>query len=661
MSKFRSLPLAGSALLLIAQTAPAASVTATEDEEMREVIVTTRSLETTTPLELSKLGFDVSFISGEQVKRQGFVDVGQALEMLVPGAFIAAQAGAFSYLNLSLQGSRTGDVLWTVDGVRINNRLYNGTSPADTLPSSMIERMEVLKGGHGLLYGTQATAGVINVVTRAFSDTTGGAVSMGADSRSGVHVNGYARGALGRNQFVAWASKDETDGYSLYDNYQPDSTTKDRGYDVNSFGLKYGFSFTDDLRLTLQGVHTEAALDYPNPAYSDVNDRNEEIISGRLDYTPGDRVSLFLKGYYHDWDTDYYEVGYPEDAAFWGYKDYGASASAQLGVTRGLQTVVGFDFQKFSGRDEELLIEEMTEKVQAVYAQFRTTDDLSTKAHFTAGIRYNDTGGTDATVWSVSGVYAFSDSLYVESSVGTSFMLPDAEQLYAVDPCCTHGNADLQPEESFNVNLAIGGKIGAGARPIAWQVTGWKRKVDNLIVADDTSPPAGFDEWYINVDQSAKMSGVELLLRGSFTDALAFDASYMYSREKDAATGEQRADRPENSGKLGLTWGQIGSPFGASIALKYGGTTFARFLGTNGVSTTESYGDDFVANLGLQWYPDRMTRHHQVALRVENLFDTDYYTRIRSTQLSGAPAPTRMIYRNVGAPRTLFVNYTYDF
>ena len=92
----------------------------------------------------------------------GFVDASQALQFLVPGVYLSTQMGAFSYINLALQGSRTSDVLWTVDGVRINNRLYNGTSPADTLPSSMIERMEVLKGGQGVLYGTQAAAGVIN-------------------------------------------------------------------------------------------------------------------------------------------------------------------------------------------------------------------------------------------------------------------------------------------------------------------------------------------------------------------------------------------------------------------------------------------------------------------------------------------------------------------
>ncbi len=198
----RCLLLAGSAVLPMAIAPVYAAGVATDDEELREVIVTARSLEVTTPLELSRYGNNVNFVTSEDIRNQGFVDLTQTLEMLVPGAYVATQSGPFSYVNLSLQGSRTSDVLWTVDGVRINNRLYNTTSPADTLPSSMVERVEVLKGGQGLLYGTQAAAGVINVVTRAFSDDFGGAVSLGGDSNEGVHANGYLRGALGGHHFV---------------------------------------------------------------------------------------------------------------------------------------------------------------------------------------------------------------------------------------------------------------------------------------------------------------------------------------------------------------------------------------------------------------------------------------------------------------------------
>src|SRR5690606_39641154 len=233
----------------------------------------------------ARYGADLEIITDEQVRNHGFVDVSQSLEMLVPGLHLTTQAGAFSYVNLQMQGSRSSDVLWTLDGVRINNRLYNGTSPADTLPSSMIERTAVLKGGHGLMYGTQAIAGVVNVVTRSFSDTPDGSITIGAGSYGMRRANGYARGALGEHKFVGWLSKDESEGYEIYDRYQPSALNRNRGYDVESYGLKYGYAFTPDLNLTLMGIHTEARLDYPNVSNVSVNDRNEDIVSVRLDYT----------------------------------------------------------------------------------------------------------------------------------------------------------------------------------------------------------------------------------------------------------------------------------------------------------------------------------------------------------------------------------------
>jgi outer membrane cobalamin receptor len=644
-----ALGLAIPVVLSAAQTAAQS-----DEEELREVIVTARSLEVTTPLELSELGYDVEFVSGQQVKDHGFVDTAQAIEMLVPGAYVATQMGAFSYINMSLQGSRNGDVLWTMDGVRINNRLYNGTSPADTLPAGMIERVEVLKAGQGLLYGTQAIAGVVNVVTRAFSDETDAGVGVGVDSNSGMHINGYARGALGNHRFVAWASQDETDGFQLYDVMQPNSTTRDRQYDVKNFGLKYGYEFTDSARLTITGVHTDAALDYPNVSYTDVNDRDEDILSARLDYTPSEDTEFYLKGYFHDWDTDYYPATDPADSAFWGYKDVGISAATKLGLTRGLDWLFGYDFQRYEGRDEVLLIEEQTESVHAVYAQIRSTDELSASTHFTAGLRYNHADGSDATVWSLSGIHRFSDALYIEASAGTSFLLPDAYQLYAIDPFDTRGNPNLKPEESLAFNLAIGGQF-AGSHALAWQVSVWDRSIDNLIVDDDTNPPPGFDTVFINIDEEVKVSGAELLLRGPITDDWSFDASYMYSREHARGTSTQLDNRPLNSAKLGVSFAPVGGRFGADLALKYFGDTRTSVTGFG----VQHYGDAIIANLGGHLFLDS-GNHHRIGVRVENLFDTDYETRIRSAVLAGS-APTRFMYRNQGAPITGFLNYSYTF
>ena len=126
------------ALACTAQTYTA-QAHAEEADEAASILVTGRSLEETLPQELSRYGNDVATVSEKQIKDSGAVDVTKALEQ-VPGLYVRGRNGPFTYVDVSLQGSRTQDVLWTMDGIRLNNRLYGGTSPNDTLPASMIER-----------------------------------------------------------------------------------------------------------------------------------------------------------------------------------------------------------------------------------------------------------------------------------------------------------------------------------------------------------------------------------------------------------------------------------------------------------------------------------------------------------------------------------------
>lgn len=649
--------LTGLLALSLSVSAPAALAAAVPDQDeqrLREVVVSARSLEVTTPLELSKYGYDVEFVTSEQIRDGGYVDLPQALEMLVPGAFVAPQSGAFSYIDLSLQGSRGGDVLWTLDGVRLNNRLYHATAPTDTLPASMVERLEVLKGSHGLMYGTAAVAGVVNVVTRAFSDEPGGAVTLGTHSRGGLHADAWGRGALGRHRFVGWVSKDRTDGFSPYTAYQPNATTRDRRYDVASIGVKYGIDVTGDLRLSLQGVHTEGEVDFATHTRTNVNARDEDILSARLDYLPDGPVQLYFKGYLHDWDTDYYPVGDDSAPDFWGFRDQGVSAAARLNLTGGLEYHLGYEYQQYTGRDDYLQIAPGGEKVHAAFAQVRTTPDLIARASLAAGLRYNDTGDSSATIWTASGRFDLTDSVYLEGSLGTSFRLPDAEQMLAVEPDYILGNQQLEPEESFNINLAVGGVL-ATARPLAWQLTGWRRRIENLIQADETDPPPGYTGIWVNTEGAVKVSGLEALLRGRLAGPLEFEASYMLSRERHPDTGRQLPNRPRHSGKLSLKLASDTHPWGADLALKYVGRTYSATAAGD-----MPWGDDVVANLGAHWFVDA-PRRHRLGLRIENLFGEAYVTRYRAAALAGGDPGEFLVYGNRGVPRTVHASYTYSF
>lgn len=657
---------AAAALLVLAagrapaQDADASRVGGVSSQQLEEIIVRARSLETTRPIELAEYGADVEFVTADQIEGHGFVDTTQALEMLVPDLNMSTQAGAFSYVDISLQGSRDTDVLWTVDGTRINNRLYNSTSPADTLPSSMIERIEVLKGGHGLLYGTQAIAGVINVVTRGLSDTPEGAINVGVDENNGRHIDGYFAGAIGDHNIVAWASQDETDGFRIYDNYQPSATRRDRGYDVSSMGAKYGYDFSDSARLSLRAVHTEAALDYPRPDGANVNDRTEDVVSARLDFSPSDTAQFFVKSYYHDWDTNYYTPPEPADPPYWGYDDFGVGAGGEIAPEASpVEYHVGFDFQRYQGVDEVLQIAGLEEQVRALYGQIRTSDEFSEQTRLAFGARHNETGGSNTTVGSISGAHHFTESFYIEGVLGTSFLLPSAYNLYNVDTCCAYGNSSLEAEESVSLNLAVGGELEAGQRRLSWQLTGWDRSVDNLIDSapvDETSiaVPPGYSSVHVNVDGEVEMRGASFLLRGPITDALSFSANFTYSSEEEADTGEQLSGRPLRHQKYSLQYRPAAGPFAFNAAVKHVGETSESV----NAFPDQRYGDYYVANLGATFYLDA-ERNQRLNLRLENAFDETYATDVGSTEHEVTEMP--FLYRRLGPPRTAYLDYSHSF
>lgn len=671
----RRLLLCGFASAALSTAVIATSAMAADADQVSELIVAGKSLEETAPLELARLGHDLVIVTGEEIKKKGYVDLAGALQMEVPGLYLASQAGPFSYAYLSLQGSRAQDVLWTVDGIRVNNRLYSGTLPNDTLPSSMIERIEVLKGGESLFYGTQGIAGVINVVTRSFSDTFGGEVNIGGDTNNGFHADGYVRGAAGRHRYVAFASKDTSDGFKQYDIYQPSATMRRRGYDVQSAGVKYGFDLTDDLSLSASYIHTDADLDYPGArltAFSQ-NQRDEDIFGAKLDYAPDQGLQFYLKAYHHDWDSHYTTVnnvvGSPgatkvvDDGTYWGYRDTGVNALAKLPVG-GFDYLLGYDFQTYKARDDVLRIEPISEDVNAIFGQIQTNADLSDRYRFAAGVRYNKTGGNEATVWNVSGRYDITPALFVQGNVGASFSLPTAEQLFAIDPDSTFGNARLKPEEGRSLNVSLGGRF-ANDR-VEWLLTGFDRTVKNLIAfttdlaliptAVQAHPDfATSGEAYVNLGE-AEFSGFDAMAATMIGDAVRISASYTHTKARDKGDAFQIGRIPEDLVKAQIAWEPINSRYGASASAIWTGDVFQA---VQNEPKPVNFGNYYVVDLAAHAYLDD-GRKHRLTARLQNLFDEDYATAVRSV-VTDSGSPARITVRNLGAPRTFNIRYSYAF
>jgi vitamin B12 transporter len=664
---FRSLAaaaLAGAVHAALAQT----------PQTLEEIVITARSIEETLAVELADYGHDVEMVSADRINAAGYLDVSTALQYEVPGLFLSPEAGPFTYVDISVQGSRTGDVLWLLDGVRFNNRIFNTTTP-DTMPAGMVERIEVLKGGESLFYGTQGVAGAVNIVTRSFSDDPDGELVLSADSQSGYQLGGYGRGALGDHKFVFYGSKNESDGYEQFDIFQPSATDRERGYDVENLGVKYGYDFSERARLDLLYHHTDGVLDFLNPHRSKIgyNDRDEDVASLKLALDVADSVELLIKGYLHDWDTHYAniqnapltfaEVVVSPPGSYWGFRDYGASALVKVTPDQSAAEYhVGYDYQNYEARDDVFPIAGETESVNALFAHVRSAEGAFERGSMAAGVRYNRaTSGKSATVWNLSGRYDIrGDALYLQGMLSTAFLLPSAEQLYYVGfpPDDYAGNPNLEPEESENINVSLGGRFMRGDSAFGWQVTAFARDIDNLININEdqpvTTPYGTYDlGQYENVLGTVEVRGAEASISLANDVGLRFDVSHTYTKSRMEGSQLQLARTPIRFTKVGLGYAPDGRRYEVTSSINIVGDVFQSV----GAFGRRNFGEYNVLNLAARVSLDSADRH-RLGFSLQNVTDEEYATRLISSQVDTGGT---VLVRRLGLPRTISASYTVDF
>ena len=643
------------------------------------LVVAAPKLEEELPQEIERVGARVQTITSAQIENGGYDDVSQALQALVPGLFVAPKAGPFDYVAASLQGSRLNEILWLVDGIRISNRLYNGVTPLDTLPAHMVERIEIIEGGQGLFYGTQAVGGVINVVTKAFSEDRDGRVQAGFDNNDGKHFNGFVRDTVGSgHRFVFYGSSDRADGYQPFPSGEFQSSTTDRlrGYEVLSAGGKYAFDFSDRLRMSTMYQVSGVQVDSLRPARSSAtqvggldaafNDRTEHILGGKVDYTANNQAEFFLKGYYHHWDSAWSErhnnastgqVRVISEEEFWGFKDYGVNLLAKLTPNRGFEYFTGYDFQNYSGEDEVLLIAPSTERVHAVFGQVRTTRELFSRGTAAFGLRYNaPTNADGALVWTANGRYDITPTVFARANVGTAFRYPDAYELFAVDPTCCFGNPNLKPESSTNVNGSVGTLVYAGDTTVNIEAIGFYRKVTDLIV--DIDDGSGETTITANQPEEVKVRGFSLVGSATLTSALSGSVGYTYTnseRRQDVAGGYSAIPGiPDHQFQASFDVHPDRLPVGAMLTVNRVGSMFDTVSGFGSVPS----GEYTVVDVSGRVFVDR-NRRHRINLRLENLFDEGYTTR--HARGFGDFSSTPFLVHNLGVPRTFHMSYSFSY
>ena len=140
----------------------------------------------------------ISAFSADTIEKQGISDLTD-IGKFVPNLNVTGfSAGHTSSANPFIRGIGLQDHLITTDpgvGVYVDG-VYLGRQVGQNWSLANIERVEVLRGPQGTLYGRNSIGGAINIITRKPGDEDGGRVSLTAGSRGRLNADFYTNMAF---------------------------------------------------------------------------------------------------------------------------------------------------------------------------------------------------------------------------------------------------------------------------------------------------------------------------------------------------------------------------------------------------------------------------------------------------------------------------------
>jgi iron complex outermembrane receptor protein len=464
-------------LLLMSSGVAVAADTKDEVYKLDDVVISATKMDT----ELKDMSTNINVISRMEIERYEAKDVSDLIRQ-IPGFHIAPAAyGTRSDVQVSSRGnepSSRGTVIM-VNGIEFNNG--SGYFNLLKIPIKDIERIEVIKSPTSVLYGNQATGGVINVVTRTATkplETKIGGAYGSFDTKKGYAV---LNGTKNQWEYFLEAHYLDTDGYqdNSWEEYQ------------HYYGkLKYKFDAT--LSLELHANYAPIENGYPGALSMEqfeadntqtnqpqgVADSNTALGAMVLKKTFDSSTLLAKFKYDAQFDCWFIDAG-----AWFEHEDNILIPEINYTIFHDIagmanRILLGAEYRSYDGesklfeetdgvKGDILQDREVGETLLGVFIQdeLKPIDPLSV----TFGIRYDqyDMDMTDAVTPSAG--YDISDSAW-SPRVGLSYSFSEQTTIFAnysagfKKPTSTNftQNRDLKPETIDSYELGLRG------RPVSW-------------------------------------------------------------------------------------------------------------------------------------------------------------------------------------------------
>ena len=462
-----------------------------EAQKLNPVVVTATRIEQP----IADIGTTITVVENPQIQEQKIDRVGDVLRQ-VPGVQVTQSGSPGSVTGVSIRGATSAQTLILVDGVEVNAGA-TGSFGIANLTTDNLDRVEILRGAGGSLYGSQAIGGVVNVLSQeGQGPPTASLVSAGgnrATSRQVATVSG-AEGNLGYSGAVSYFS---TEGFRpVNDNSDNLSGSARLDYHLGDDTVISGFA-----RYIASNVSLPDYLVFSGvPLDPTAHERDEFMLfKGEVEHHFGDNLLARASAFFLRQDVRVNAPPFPGGIVFGApyfetdsipEETRGGNAEAIYTWAPGFRTLAGFDFldrwlrsgsfcsfcdplppfaagvSKFNARRQE-------------YAGYVEQEASLFNGHVlvTGGFRVDGNsqfGKQVSPAWSVA-IPLTKISTTLRGSYSEGFRAPAFNELYYPD----YGNPRLKPEISSEYDGGFTTNFGERASLTA---TYFSRRVKNLIV-----------------------------------------------------------------------------------------------------------------------------------------------------------------------------------
>ncbi|MCQ0971957.1 TonB-dependent receptor [Paracoccus sp. TK19116] len=518
----------------------------------------------------------VTVIDAADLEGRSYSNITDVLQD-TPGLSIE-NSGKTNAPTITMRGLGEAYVLLLVDGKPLGateEAFYNGWGSGQKTallpPAAAIERIEIIRGPMSSLYGSAASGGVINVITKPVADFWTGSMTVegalpedgatGASSQGRFYLSGpLIEDVLGLSLTGSVYDRDADDILNGY----PETLRKTLGARLN-----WNISDAQDLAFEMNRVDQE----YENSV--ETTGADGQVSSENTSYGLNHRLS-WGEGYETRSFATHEVIDILNDDLVSSYSMTNLNSRTTM-VFGDHHVVLGFDYrEEQTDHDRARFLGSVNSDLRRWHYALFAEDEWAITEDFalTIGGRLdrNENYGTNFTP-RIYGVYHLNDALTLKGGISAGYKVPALKQADSniVEPAgrgagWDRGNTDLQPEESTNYELGL---IWDGSRGIQVGATVYHTKFDNKIDREFICESPGETpicfyngearQWireYVNRD-SAELNGLELTLDAPLAENFDISANYTW-QDSEITSGEGAGDPlnylPRHMLNLRLDW-----------------------------------------------------------------------------------------------------------